>query len=520
MAFAPYAHPVPLAVCSFLAAMLVVVATDRFALSPSARAGALREAARSDRRRDLVARALLVLLVFAFFFAISWRPLYCLAGTISFFAIFTAISRVKYTDIREPLVFSDVALVLLLFRHREIFRATFTLYAVVALGVLYVFGASTLFYLYEPALLPGRGSICFIAAAVILAIVPWLLLFLPSVRRIAARAAERLIGSASISALTLRVGTFGAMIFGVLAWLGDRPRPVPGPVDLPATPSGQRPLLIVWQSESFVDMRRHGADIALPNLDALRRRAVSWGRFSSVFEGGYTLRTEFAVLSGLPPEALGPDASHPYLRPEVYADVVWPARLLRSGWATRFIHPYDPVFFSRDRALPRLGFEKLSMIDDFDHDPRRSGPYVSDIDLTGHVLRACASDVDRAGQFVFVASMENHGPWSPGRYGDASDPIDIYLGLLERSDQALGHLVEELDRLDRPVWLVFYGDHPPILKSFADPFPDALTDYVIVPLGGARGQEISVEPGDMAPWHLIAKTLSHMASRGDPARPE
>lgn len=496
----------------------MVLVTERFALSPVARAR--QEAARSHPWRDLAARTSLIFLVFAFFFAISWRPLYGLAGTISFFAIFTAISRVKFTDIREPLVFSDVALVLLLFRHREIFRATFTLYAVVAVGALYVFGASTLFYLYEPALLPRHGTPAFVAAGVLLAILPWLLLFLSSVRRTTALAAERLIGSDSISALTLRVGTFGAMIFGVVAWLGNRARPAPGHVDLPAAMPGQRPLLIVWQSESFVDMRRHGADIALPNLDALRRRAVSWGRFSSVFEGGYTLRTEFAVLSGLRPDALGPDASYPYLRPDVYADVVWPARLSRSGWATRFIHPYDPVFFSRDRALPRLGFETLSMIDDFDHDPRRSGPYVSDMDLTRHVLQACASDVDRAGQFVFVASMENHGPWSPGRHGDASDPIDIYLGLLERSDRALGHLAEELDRLDRPVWLVFYGDHPPILKAFADPFPDPLTDYVIVPLGSARGQEISAGAGDMAPWHLIATALSHMASRGDPARPE
>ena len=64
-----------------------------------------------------------MLLVFSVFFAISWRPIYTLGATVSTYAIFTAISRAKFEFIREPLVFSDIALAFLVFRHKEMFRA-------------------------------------------------------------------------------------------------------------------------------------------------------------------------------------------------------------------------------------------------------------------------------------------------------------------------------------------------------------------------------------------------------------
>jgi phosphoglycerol transferase MdoB-like AlkP superfamily enzyme len=106
--------------------------------------------------------------------------------------------------------------------------------------------------------------------------------------------------------------------------------------------------------------------------------------------------------------------------------------------------------------------------------------------------------------------MENHGPWFLGRHGDVADPVDIYLAILQRSDAALGYLADELDRMDRPVWLVFYGDHAPILKSFADPFPDSRTDYVIVPMSrAAEGALPASRSAEKAPWEIIADTVGH-----------
>ncbi|MNE64481.1 hypothetical protein D3C80_1598960 [compost metagenome] len=115
--------------------------------------------------------------------------------------------------------------------------------------------------------------------------------------------------------------------------------------------------------------------------------------------------------------------------------------------------------------------------------------------------------------------MANHGPWEPGRVGDLTNPVDIYLAILEQSDAALRQLTTRLDKLDRPVWFVFYGDHAPLLKSFADPFPDPRTDYLIVPLAKAKSSHHRpVEPRDVAAWDLIEALLNHANLKKDTLR--
>jgi len=475
---------------------------------------------------DLLARIPVVLLVFAFFFAISWRPIYALGATLSTFAIFTMISRAKFEFIREPLVFSDIALAFLVFRHKEMFRATWLNIGFWVVSVTYVFGASAIFMIFEPTILPGHARPLAIALMVIVAVAPWLLLFDQRARQGLSGLSAALIGGDGIKQLTFRVGTTAAVLYGFLAWLGRRPapalRPAAGKVaGLSGRSDPGEPLLVVWQSESFIDMRHFGVQgLRLPNVDRLRRRAVEWGRMSNIFEGGYTLRTEFSVISGLAPDSLGPDASYPYLSAATYSDIAWPNRLRSAGWGTHFLHPYDHRFFSRDRALPVLGFESLTMLDAFDHDREHEGPYVSDLSLSKRLLATCR-DAKGQGQFLFAASMENHGPWHPGRHGDAADPVDIYMAILQRSDAALGYLADELDRLERPVWLVFYGDHAPLLKSFADPFPDPRTEYLIVPLGRATaGAAPATGPSEKAAWDIIADTVRHAGLDAPAAMPD
>jgi phosphoglycerol transferase MdoB-like AlkP superfamily enzyme len=517
-----FEHPLALLTAALAAVVIVAAVADRFALPAKVWRGSRPVRSPAATAVDFAAWIAVVLLVYALFFAISWRPLYALAGSLSTFIIFTLISRAKFQFIREPLVFSDVALAFLVLRHKEMFYATWLNVAfwVVALG--YVFGASALFMIFEEPILPGVAQELAIAAVLVAAAAPGLLLFLSGIRQPLAGLSAALIGKDDIKTLTVRLGTSAALLYGFLAWLGRREAPrlrpaasslsgAAAPVD--AAGKGDMPLLVVWQSESFMDMRHFGVELALPNLDRLRRRAVEWGRMSSVFEGGYTLRTEFSVISGLPPEALGPDASYPYLRAAAYAEIAWPNRLRKAGWNTHFLHPYDRRFFSRDRALPLLGFEAMTMLDGFEHDPRHQGPYVSDMTLSERLLDLCRGDGSK-GQFLFAASVENHGPWRPSPRG-GGEPLDIYLAILQRSDAALGFLADELDRLDRPVWLAFYGDHAPILKSFADPFPDPRTDYVIVPMArAAEGAAPQPSPVEKAPWELIADMVRHAGLRG------
>ncbi len=529
---ATVSNPFFLSIGCFLVAWFVVLATDQYSLPPVARDRYRRKRTMSQLVCDEVLRLPIVLLVFALFFSFSWRPLYAAAGTISFFVIFTGISRAKFQFIREPLLFTDLALVIDVFKHKEIFYATWLNVVFWIAAPLYVFGATALFMIFEPSILPATMQLADISGFVFLLALPGLLLFIRPYRLNMSMAVQRVFGHDDIRTIVMRLGTFAAIAYHFQMWLGRQrqmtpARPVQNPEgfategDRESSEKAGPPLCVVWQSESFVDMRHFGvSDIELPHLDELRQRSTEWGRLHSVFEGGYTLRTEFSVLSGLSPDQIGPDASYPYLRAKDYSEVAWPNWFRRHGWSTHFVHPYDRKFFARHRAMPHLGFETLTMLDAFDHDHRVDGHYVTDRKLADRVLTlsdSCASD---KGQFIFAASMENHGPWLPGRFGDAKTALDIYLGILGRSDAALGHLAKELDRLERPVWLLFYGDHVPILKSFADPFPDHRTDYLVVPLARAAARApIARAEREKSPWNLISDLVTRVHGIEMPSAP-
>lgn len=451
---------------------------------------------------------------------ISWRPIYAAQGTISFFVIFTFISRIKFTFIREPLLFSDIALVADVFKYKEIFYATnFNILFWIA-AVSYVFGASALYMVLEPHVLPDRGHTFWALVVIAIFVAPIALIFVRPVNRLVARAAERLLKTPKVRPDTVRFGAFTSVVLHFLVWLGmnrdalieNLSQTVHRVIhDLLEEEHEEAPLILIWQSESFYDLRHIGDNhLHLPTIDRLKKQAVQWGRMTSVFEGGYTLRTEFAVLSGLRPDDVHVDASYPYLRAAHYSEIVWPMKLLRNGWSTHFIHPYERTFFTRHKALPVLGFEELVMLDSFDYEPERDGPYVSDMALTDKVIATIEEIAPETPSLLFVASMANHGPWEAGRCGGLTDPVEIYRELMRQADEALGVLIARLEASKRSIWLAFYGDHAPLLKAYADPFPDPRTDYFIVPLGMARSEVVSpVASREEAPWNLFEAILTH-----------
>ena len=117
---------------------------------------------------EWAARIPVIALVYAFFFAISWRPIYGAQGAISFFVIFTGISRAKFEFIREPLVFSDIALVVDVFKYKEIFYATSLNIVFWVIALSYVFGVRALYMYFEPSILPSHNG--FLWVLVMLAI--------------------------------------------------------------------------------------------------------------------------------------------------------------------------------------------------------------------------------------------------------------------------------------------------------------------------------------------------------------
>jgi phosphoglycerol transferase MdoB-like AlkP superfamily enzyme len=116
------------------------------------------------------------------------------------------------------------------------------------------------------------------------------------------------------------------------------------------------------------------------------------------------------------------------------------------------------------------------------------GDYVADMAVAERVVAMAKAAAGP--QFLFAATMENHGPWELGRFAGLSEPVPIFKQHLINGDRMLGYLLDAFENWPARVVLLFYGDHVPLLKAYADPFPDPRTDYILLELGrGAAARE-------------------------------
>src|SRR5260370_41438526 len=249
---------------------------------------------------------------------------------------------------------------------------------------------------------------------------------------------------------------------------GFTPSARPGMTDADAGP------IILVQGESFFDARRLSPRIPhelLAGYDSCCAGAAMFGRFGVPGWGANTMRTEFAVLTGIPESEIGYDRFNPYyaLARVPLESQVW--RLRRAGYRTICLHPFDRRFFRRDLVMPALGFEEFLAREELGS-PRRP-PYCPDPELAGRILQVLEREGPRT--FIFAITMGNHGPGlaesppiDPG-VAVLFDPADIpdgagllrYLDGLKRSAAMLPVLTESLPRPHDPAPLPSYRAPPP-----------------------------------------------------------
>ncbi|WP_174984310.1 LTA synthase family protein [Burkholderia lata] len=397
-------------------------------------------------------------------FAVTLRPIFAAFVALALVGLVVAISNAKYESLREPFVFTDLSLFSQLFSHPRLYLPFLSIGKVVAIavGVMFVIGG----FVAEPAV--ARSSM-------------WLLLLLLVVLFLAVRMlAAGLPLSLDPCADQARHGFFAVFIAYLMNGLRSATFAIL-PRALVASPFGagrpqRRADVIVIQSESFFDIRRvcDAVDSSgFTQLDRARREAVHYGELTVPAWGANTMRTEFAVLAGIPSAALGYAQFYPYafIRQACISLARWFAR---AGYATLAIHPYYADFFGRNRVFPLLGFEQFLDIGHF-KDAARAGPYVADAAVAETVISTLTAQGDRP-RFVFAMTMENHGPLHleqvlPGESSsrhtlgeDASwRDLTAYLRHIENADAMIGRLLDHLRTSDRDTVVCFYGDHVPAL---------------------------------------------------------
>ncbi|HEY0292503.1 MAG TPA: LTA synthase family protein [Hansschlegelia sp.] len=416
--------------------------------------------------------------LFASAFALSWRPWHAGFVVIALSGLFGAGDGMKRRILGEPLVFSDFALVRLAIRHPRLYYAD-RLRSPRAIGAFAAVAAATaVWFFFEPSILPPGGG-ALLAIPPLAALAVWLGLRTAP----ASFVAQRLVGAAPDPARDVsRFGLGGAMLLHWLAWR-RQVRPSPAALAAEATTPAPRPaargpaMIVAIQSESFVDLVGRGLPGPdLPVWRSLRKRAIAWGRCRVPAEGAYTMRSEFGFLTGLPTDSLGLDALDPYLTAKAYASASLARHFRASGRRTIFIHPYDRRFFERDELMPALGFERFIDGEAF-AGAERFGPYVSDAALADAVVAEI--EAAREPTFIFAVTIENHGPWGPGRIEGLDDPAAQYGRHLENADRMVGRIAAALRNRPGGALLCVYGDHAPARTLHPDMPERGSADYLL-----------------------------------------
>ena len=254
------------------------------------------------------------------------------------------------------------------------------------------------------------------------------------------------------------------------------------------------PHLVAVQSESFFDPRPLFSGIrrdVLAEFDRLCADAQAYGKLKVPAWGANTVRTEFAFLTGIDAAGLGVHRFNPYRAVASGWDVFSLASFLkRMGYRTVCVHPYPAGFYQRDRVYPRLGFDEFLDIRTFGK-AERFGPYVSD----AAVAEKIASVLEEADEpvFVFVITMENHGPLHLERVTPSDidelytepppagcDDLTVYLRHLRNADRMIAGVRTMLEQCSRPAGMCWFGDHVPIMPVVYETFglPQGNVEFV------------------------------------------
>ncbi|MDR0827478.1 MAG: LTA synthase family protein [Desulfovibrio sp.] len=433
------------------------------------------------------------------FLLLTGRILLSLLLVAALLCLLVVFNRAKEEVLREPLVLADAWLLPQVFLYPEMYFPFLPMRGITAGLALLVLILAGLVFLEKP--LPLLRSFPGIASCAAVTLLPvaalwrlrqgffqtaarFLLRLLP-VSHDAVKDAAR--NGALASALTHPV-LAGHMKREKPEWMREE-RTRPKASHLPealenllretaAMPMEKRPHIALIQAESFCDFRermqgpqKESLKDFLPNWDKLKAAGRSLPTPENAY-GAYTMRTEFAMLTGLRQEDLGPWAFNPYLL--AARQPLWSVAryFAEKGYATVCIHPYYKKFFQRDKVMSNLSFEKFLGIEEL-ADLEHFGPYVSDAALGKRMVREM--ETSSRPVFCFAITMEAHGPWRTGRLTAdelAAELPDINLGLFTQEEQYYLCHLRHMDRLfgmlaapdaalQRGYKLLAYGDHAP-----------------------------------------------------------
>ena len=296
-------------------------------------------------------------------------------------------------------------------------------------------------------------------------------------------------------------------------------------------------------SESFSDPSRVPGlktnKDSMPNIRKIKAGTTSGLMLSSGYGGG-TANLEYMGLSGLSMANFESSLSSPYqqLVPSQHwtptINQMWGAPVNSLGY-----HPYESSMYSRATNYKKFGFSHFYTLTGPDvikyQDKIDESPYVSDKSSYDSALEGIKSG--KTNKFIQIITMQNHMPYhewyenndytAESTTGtplgdDEQQSIETYQKGVEITDQATQEFLNELDALDKPVTVVFYGDHLPGIYSSASEDDNNslalhLTDYFIWSnkASSSQGNKAS-DAAYSSPNFFVAQAADHMNAKVSP----
>ena len=224
-------------------------------------------------------------------------------------------------------------------------------------------------------------------------------------------------------------------------------------------------------------------------LHALEAESVSGDLLTNIFAGG-TVNSEWGFLTGY--------SHHSEFRGNVDSFV----RYFKSqGYDAVYRHPGYGWFYNRTNVNQYLGFDESVFTDNGFGElvNPQTAPFRSDKVLFDYLYRELsARGADDAPLFSFSVTYQNHGPYddqttsgtpylTPAATGWSEASCNIlnnYLGGVADTITELVRFTGELDELDQPIVLVFFGDHKPWLGNDNSVYLELGVDLGLETIGG------------------------------------
>lgn len=252
-------------------------------------------------------------------------------------------------------------------------------------------------------------------------------------------------------------------------------------------------------SESFSNPNRvPGISIEsdpIPYINSLKQKTTSGLMLSSGYGGG-TANIEYMALTGLSVSNFTPRLSTPYT--QLVASGTFNPNIANVFQKSSAIHPYVGTFYSRQQVYKKFGIDNFYFLGSKNKITHQSkidnSKYLSDD--TAYMNALDQINNGSKGQFINLVTMQNHFPYHQDFYLDSSkvgvviDPsnstdkrlVQNYTRGIQYTDQYLEKFINEINKIQKPITIIFYGDHLPGIYGNdmnKDFIPLHETDYLI-----------------------------------------